>query len=38
MVEPDPETLFRLNELGQTFLTRSEGLPLFFGEVRARVA
>jgi ubiquinone/menaquinone biosynthesis C-methylase UbiE len=38
MVEPDPDTLFRLNELGENFLMRSEEMPLFFGEVRARVA
>jgi hypothetical protein len=37
MVEFDPETLFRVNALGQAFSLITDDLPTFFGEVVARV-
>jgi len=37
LVEPDPDGLFRLNDLGERFAMRSPDPPLFFGEVRAVV-
>jgi cyclopropane fatty-acyl-phospholipid synthase-like methyltransferase len=38
MVEPDPETIFRLSELGRAFALSGADCPTFFGEVRARRA
>jgi ubiquinone/menaquinone biosynthesis C-methylase UbiE len=37
MVEPDPDTLLRLNELGRTFGLAGQSAPLVFGEALARV-
>lgn len=37
LIEPDPDALFRLNDLGERFAVRSADMPLFFGEVLARV-
>lgn len=37
MVEPDPEGLFRLNELGREFALWSADVPLVYGEVVGRV-
>jgi len=36
MVEPDPDTIFRLTELGQAFALSAPDCPTFFAEVRAR--
>lgn len=37
MIELDPDTIFRVNELGRAFALRAPDLPTFFGEVSARV-
>ncbi|HEX4864272.1 MAG TPA: class I SAM-dependent methyltransferase [Acidimicrobiales bacterium] len=37
MIEFDPGTIFRVNELGKAFALRAHDLPTFFGEVSARV-
>jgi SAM-dependent methyltransferase len=37
MVEPDPDTLMRLNELGRTFGLPGRSAPLVFGEALATV-
>ena len=38
MIEPDPDLLFRLTPLGETFATPSLDLPLVFGEILAVAA
>jgi SAM-dependent methyltransferase len=38
MVDVDPDTIFRLNDLGRAFALKVDDLPIFFGEVIARVS
>jgi len=38
MVDFDPDTIFRLNDLGRAFALKADDLPVFFGEVIARVS